>query len=33
MSKFNENVKGVFEDWNPVPNWLCFVGIALIRVL
>lgn len=30
MSKFNENVKDLFENWNTIPNWLCFVRIALI---
>ena len=33
MSKFNENVKDLFENWNTIPNWLCFVRIALIPVL
>lgn len=32
MSKFNENVKDLFENWNTIPNWLCFVRIALIPV-
>lgn len=26
MSKFNENVKDLFENWNTIPNWLCFVN-------
>lgn len=32
MSKFNENVKDLFENWNTIPNWLCFLRIALIPV-
>lgn len=32
MSKFNENVKDLFENWNTIPNWMCFVRIALIPV-
>lgn len=32
MSKFNENVKDLFTDWNTIPNWMCFVRIALIPV-
>ena len=32
MSKFNENVKDLFENWNTIPNWLCFIRIALITV-
>ena len=32
MSKFNENVKDLFENWNTIPNWLCFVRISLIPV-
>jgi cardiolipin synthase len=32
MSKFNENVKDLFENWNTIPNWLCFIRIALIPV-
>ena len=30
MSKFNENVKDLFENWNTIPNWLCFIRISLI---
>ncbi len=30
MSKFNENVKDLFDNWNTIPNWLCFLRIALI---
>lgn len=32
MSKFNENVKDLFEGWNTIPNWLSFIRIALIPV-
>ena len=32
MSKFNENVKDLFTNWNTIPNWLCFLRIALIPV-
>ena len=32
MSKFNENVKDLFTNWNTIPNWMCFVRIALIPV-
>lgn len=32
MSKFNENVKDLFENWNTIPNWLSFLRIALIPV-
>lgn len=32
MSKFNDNVKDLFENWNTIPNWLCFLRIALIPV-
>lgn len=32
MSKFNENVKDLFDKWNTIPNWLCFLRIALIPV-
>ena len=32
MSKFNENVKDLFENWNTIPNWLCFIRIAPIPV-
>lgn len=32
MSKFNENVKDLFENWNTIPNLLCFIRIALIPV-
>ncbi len=32
MSKLNENLKDLFEGWNTVPNWLCFLRIGLIPV-
>lgn len=32
MSKFKENVGELFENWNTIPNWLCFLRIALIPV-
>jgi cardiolipin synthase len=32
MSKLKENVKDLFENWNTIPNWMCFVRIALIPV-
>lgn len=32
MSKFNENVKDLFDNWNTIPNWLCFLRVALIPV-
>lgn len=32
MSKFDDNVKDLFENWNTIPNWLCFLRIALIPV-
>lgn len=32
MSKFNDNVKDLFTNWNTIPNWLCFIRIALIPV-
>lgn len=32
MSEFNNNVKDLFKGWNTVPNWLCFLRIALIPV-
>lgn len=32
MSKFDENVKELFDNWNTIPNWLCFLRIALIPV-
>ena len=33
MSKFNENVKDLFENWNTIPNWLCFIRIAFITMI
>jgi len=32
MSEFNNNMKDLFKGWNTVPNWLCFLRIALIPV-
>jgi cardiolipin synthase len=32
MENFKENVKDLFENWNTIPNWMCFVRIALIPV-
>lgn len=32
MSKLKENVSDLFENWNTIPNWLCFLRIALIPV-
>lgn len=32
MSKFKDNVGELFENWNTIPNWLCFLRIALIPV-
>lgn len=32
MSKFQENVKDLFTNWNTIPNWLSFFRIALIPV-
>lgn len=32
MSKFSSNMKDLFKGWNTVPNWLCFLRIALIPV-
>ena len=32
MSKFKENVKDLFTNRNTIPNWLCFIRIALIPV-
>lgn len=32
MNEFNSNVKDLFKGWNTVPNWLCFLRIALIPV-
>lgn len=29
---FKDNVKELFENWNTIPNWLCFIRIALIPV-
>lgn len=32
MSKLNDNIKDLFDNWNTIPNWLCFLRIALIPV-
>lgn len=32
MSKLTENIKDLFDGWNTIPNWLCFLRIALIPV-
>lgn len=32
MSKLTENLKDLFDGWNTIPNWLCFLRIALIPV-
>lgn len=32
MSKFKENVGELFVNWNTIPNWLCFLRIALIPI-
>ena len=32
MRKFKENVGELFENWNTIPNWLCFLRIALIPI-
>ena len=32
MSKFQENVKDLFTNWNTIPNWLSFLRISLIPV-
>lgn len=32
MSKLNDNIKDLFTNWNTIPNWLCFLRIALIPV-
>ena len=29
---FKENMSELFEGWNTIPNWLCFLRIALIPV-
>lgn len=29
---FKDNLKDLFEGWNTIPNWLCFLRIALIPV-
>lgn len=32
MSKLSANVKDLFDGWNTIPNWICFLRIALIPV-
>lgn len=32
MSDFKKNVSELLEGWNTIPNWLCFLRIALIPV-
>lgn len=32
MSKLKDNVNDLFDNWNTIPNWLCFLRIALIPV-
>lgn len=32
MSKLKENLQDLFTNWNTIPNWLCFLRIALIPV-
>ena len=32
MNKLTDNLKDLFEGWNTIPNWLCFLRIALIPV-
>ena len=32
MSEFNGNIKDLLKGWNTIPNWLCFLRIALIPV-
>lgn len=32
MNKLKENLKDLFSNWNTIPNWLCFIRIALIPV-
>ncbi|MBR7061065.1 MAG: CDP-alcohol phosphatidyltransferase family protein, partial [Eubacterium sp.] len=29
---FKDNMKDLFEGWNTIPNWLCFLRIASIPV-
>lgn len=31
-NKLSANLKDLFENWNTIPNWLCFIRIALIPV-
>lgn len=32
MNKLKDNLKDLFSNWNTIPNWLCFLRIALIPV-
>ena len=32
MDGFKDNMKDLFKGWNTIPNWLCFLRIALIPV-
>ena len=32
MDGFKNNMKDLFDGWNTIPNWLCFLRIALIPV-
>lgn len=32
MSKLKDNLQDLFTNWNTIPNWLCFLRIALIPV-
>ncbi len=32
MNGFKDNMKDLFKGWNTIPNWLCFLRIALIPV-
>lgn len=32
MGEMKSNIKDLFNGWNTVPNWLCFLRIALIPV-
>ena len=32
MDVFKDNMKDLFKGWNTIPNWLCFLRIALIPV-
>ncbi len=32
MDNFKDNINDLFKGWNTIPNWLCFLRIALIPV-